>query len=297
MKNNALGLYLSETTAQAIIIERLGNRSVLAAAREWENTLFDYAGDDTPGMDAFVDLLDQFLNSTPVRVQRSGVALDTSLLFFNTIPFEATATHEQMLQHIRWELGEYFPGLPRNAFISDTHTLARHNGSQFDNILAVSVRRDLIGKLRHGLGKLQLRLDVVDSDHFSADGLLRMNYPEAVNKSHALLGLKGERLDASILRSSEVESFAYFSLHSSRAVLERIGWLNRISPTLNTIYVYGTEVTRELLAEIRNSSPIPVEELDPFRHIEVAEGVRQESNPEFTPARYVASIGIALRPE
>lgn len=297
MKKNALGLYLSETTAQAIIIERAGHHSVLAAAREWENTLFDYAGDDTPGMDAFLDQLDKFLSSTLVKVQRSGVAIDTSLLFFNTIPFEATATHEQMQQHIRWELGEYFPGLPQNAFISDTHTLARHNGSQVDNILAVSVRRDLINKLRHGLGKLQLRLDIVDSDHFSADGLLRMNYPEAINKSLALVGLKGERLDASILRSSEVESFAYFSVHSSDAILEKIGSLSKVSPPLNTIYVYGPEVTHELFAEIRNSSAIPVEGLDPFRHIDVAVEVRQESNPEFTPARYVASIGIALRPE
>ncbi len=295
MKNTVLGLYLSEKTAQALVVERITSRHTLLALHEWDNTLFNYAGDDTPGVDEFVDHLSHFVSRTAVRAEQASVALDTSLLFINTIPFESTATREKIYEQIEWELNEYFPGSPRNAFITDTHVLARRDAFSYDNVIAVSVRRDVVQKLHRALAKLKLRLDIVDADHFSADTARRINYPDTATKYIALVGIKDERIDVSLVRYNEVESYSYYTASSREKVVEQISSLSKTTNGLSSITVFGMNLDKELLTNIRNSSTVLVEALNPFRNVDIASSVRIAKDPTTNPFRYAAAIGVALR--
>lgn len=294
MSKHVLGLYCSERTAQAVIVERNGISNRLLDLHEWENTLFDYAGDDTPGMDEFVEQLSLFLKPHQ-RAEQVGVALDTSLLFFNTIPFETTASRQQIKEQLEWELQEYFPGSPHNAFASDIHTLARHQDSQYDNVLAISVRRDLIQKLHSGLRRLKLTLDIVDSDFFSADSSLRVNSPEMSNRSFVLAGVKEGRIDTSIIRNNEVESYAYYEATTDEDIVQKIKTISQSESGLHSILLFGTGLTRELITEIRKHSPTLIETLNPFRVVDIAGSVKLEKDPTPMSFRYAAAVGVALR--
>jgi len=297
MKKNVIGLWLSEHVAQAVWLELGPPRSALLAVAEWENTLFDYAGDDTPGVDEFVDRLSQFISGQNQRVDHVSVAIDSSMLFINTIPILQAASSEEIEAQVQWEVAQYFPGVPPDAFLTDAHTLSRVQSNGYKEILTVTVRRDHTRKLQRVCSRLKLRLDVVDVDHFSADSALRENYPEVANKQLALVGIKKERMDVSVMRYSDLETYSFSANLSTTEMVQQLSRLAKSSRGLSSITLYGPELTMAMLGNARNTADIPVELLNPLRSIDVATSLRSNSDVASASHRYAAAIGVALRQE
>jgi Tfp pilus assembly PilM family ATPase len=295
MKKNVLGLYLSAKTAQALILERDEAHRTLLAVHEWDNTLFNYAGDDTPGVDEFTEQLSKFLGT--VSIHLTTVTLDTSLLFINTLPVAKGATSEQIKDHVEWELSEYFPDSPQNTFISDIHTITKQANARCDEALLVAVRRDIIQKIRRSLDRVRLTLDIVDAEHFSADTTLILNYPDSAAKYIALVGIKDDRMDISLVRYNDLEAYYYYPVHSEDDIVERLATLSSSVSGLHAICVFGLGLTQEMIAHLRNSTTVPLEPLNPFRKVEIAHAVRVVHDPAAKPFRYSAIVGVALREE
>lgn len=293
MKKSILGVYLSEQIAQVVVLEQEGSSNVLCAVAEWPSTLFNYAGDDTPGVDEFVEHLSAFLSSHNLKPQMVSIALDSSFLFINTVPFSHSASRSEIDEQVEWELKEYFPDAPRDSFISDMHILS--GDSQQNNVMMVSVRRDLIQKLYRSLSRLRLGLDIVDVDHFSADNAFRFNFPETMNKFVALIGLKGGRIDLSLIRYNDLESYSYILYASQEDVVAQIEKISKETKGLSLISLYGTHLNAENLGLIRNASTVPVETLNPLRSVQVSNSVRANIDPTFASYRYCAAVGAALR--
>ena len=167
--------------------------------------------------------------------------------------------------------------------------------SKQNNIMMVSVRRDLIQKMYHALSRLRLGLDIVDVDHFSADNALRFNFPETMNTFVALIGLKGSRVDTSLIRYNDLESYSY-TLHSSQHdVVTQVEKVAKETKGLSSISLYGTHLNTEILAHIREASVVPVEALNPLRSVQLANSVRANIDSSFATYRYCAAVGAALR--
>ncbi len=293
MKKSTLGVYLSEQMAHVVALEQDGSSNVLRAFAEWPSTLFNYAGDDTPGVDEFVEHLSSFLTSHNLKPQMVSIALDSALLFINTVPFSQSASRSEIDEQVEWELKAYFPDAPRESFISDMHILS--GNSKQNNILMVSVRRDLIQKLYRSLSRLRLGLDIVDVDHFSADNALRFNFPETMNKFVALIGLKEGRIDTSLIRYNDLESYSYTLYASQSEMVAQIGKVSKETKGLSSISLYGIDLNTEKLTQIRDASAVPVEALNPLRSIQLANSVRANLDPTFASYRYCAAVGAALR--
>lgn len=298
MKKNVIGLWLSEHVAQAVWLELVPPRSALLAVAEWENTLFDYAGDDTPGVDEFVDRLSQFTSGQNQRtVDHVSAAIDSSMLFINTIPVLQAASSQEIDAQVQWEVAQYFPGVPPDAFLTDTHTLSRVQSNEHKEILTVTIRRDHTRKLQRACSRLKLRLDVVDVDHFSAESALRENYPEVANKQLALVGIKKERMDVSVMRYSDLETYFFSANQSTTEMVQQLSRLAKSTKGLSSITLYGSELTMAMLGHARNTTDIPVELLNPLRSIDVATSLRSNSDITSASHRYAAAIGVALRRE
>lgn len=293
MKKSILGVYLSEQLAQIVALEQDGSSNVLRAVAEWPSTLFNYAGDDTPGVDEFVEHLSAFLSTHSLKPHMVSIALDSSLIFVNTVPFSHSASRSEIDEQIEWELKEYFPDAPRDSFISDMHILSGDNKQ--NDVMMVSVRRDLIQKLYRSLSRLRLGLDIVDVDHFSADNALRFNFPETMNKFLALIGLKGGRIDTSLIRYNDLESYSYTLYASQEDVVAQIEKVSKETKGLSSISLYGTHLNAENLANIRNASAVSVDALNPLRSVQIANTVRANIDPTFASYRYCAAVGAALR--
>jgi len=124
-KTRVMGLSLTDKTVQAVEIEQDGPSNTLTAVDEWVNTLPSSAEQNGEGTQKFVEFLSTFMKTNQVKAKLTSVALDSSLLFFNTIPLEEGLSRAEINDHVNWELAEYFPETPSREFITDTHVLTR----------------------------------------------------------------------------------------------------------------------------------------------------------------------------
>ena len=224
-KELLVGLSISDRGIQAVEIERNGPATTLLAIDEWENT-FPLNGSSEKGMQQFQEYLSAFMKVNHVKARRASVALDTALLFMNSIPMEDGLTRVEINEHINWELRQYFPDTPAKEFITDVHVLTRHETDRWNEVLSVTVKRQDVYRVQKAMAELGLDLHILDADHFSADMALRVNYPDTYRKYLALVGVKENRLDISLMRNGNLESYSYCSVQSNQEIVEQIAKLS-----------------------------------------------------------------------
>lgn len=140
-----------------------------------------------------------------------------------------------------------------------------------------------------------LTLHVLDVDHFSADTALRVNYPDTNRKYLALVGVKENRLDVSLIKNGNMESYSYSVVQSNKEIVEQIGLLSRETKGIYSITVYGPFLDKDLLVQIRRGSSLLVEALNPLRHVKVSDSLRLADHLSVPSYRFASAVGVALR--
>ncbi len=294
-KELTIGIAITERGVQAVEIERNGPASTLLAIDEWENTLSFADGDRTRGLQQFVDYLTAFLKVNQSRARRASIALDTAALHLAMIPMEEGLTRAEITEHITWELGQYYPDLPAREFISDVHPLSRPDIERWREVLSVSVRRSHATIVQRALQAAGLELHILDVDHFAADTAMRLNYPDAYRKYVALVGVKENRLDISLIRNGSLESYSYALVRSNKEIIDRIARLPIDAKGIFSVTVYGPYLDRDLLTQIRRASKLLVEAMNPLRHVSISDSLRIADHLSMPSYRFAAAVGAALR--
>jgi len=295
-KETILGLSLSDRGVQAAAIEQDGSSSnLLLAIDEWNNTLPLKAETNGAGLSQFVEYLYAFLRVNHVRTKRVSVALDSTQLFFNTVPLEEGISRLERNDQLHWELSQYFPDVQPRQFLTDVHVLTSNHTEKWMKVLSVSVKRDEASVIEKAVRRLGLSLHVVDVDHFSADTALRINYPDSERRYLALVGIKENRLDISLVRNGVLESYFYCTVASNAEIIDTIGKVSRETRGLRSITVYGTYLDTDLLVQIRRGSILLVEALNPLRHVGVSTSLRLADHLTVLSYRFASAVGVALR--
>ena len=292
-----LGLSISDQTVQAVEVEQEGPANTLLAIDEWENTLPTYTTDDGHGVSQFIEYLGAFVKVNRVKAKRVSVALDSASLFINSFPLEEGLSRVEINEHVNWELGQFFPGSASKEFVTDIHVMAHNPAERWNKVLSVSVRRRDAYAVQSAVGKLGLSLHILDVDHFSADTALRINYPDSERKYLALVGVKENRLDISLLRNGNLESYTYGIVQSNREIVEQIGEVSREVTGIQSITAYGPYLDKDLLVLIRRGSALLVEALNPLRHVKVSDSLRLADHLSVPSYRFASAVGVALRRE
>ncbi len=292
VKQSVLGLSFSDKSVQAVEIEQEGNSNTLTAIDEWENTIAEEHGQ---GIDKFVEYLRAFIKVNRVKAKRVSLALDTSRLVLNTIPMEDDLSRIELNEQVNWELSQYHPDVATKEFITDVHILTQHPEDHWNEILSVSVKRRDAYTVQSAIAKLGLDLHILDVDHFSADTALRTNYPDTNRKYLALVGIKENRLDVSLIKNGNMESYGYYVVHSNNEIIDQIATLARESKGIYSITVYGSYLDKDLLVQIRRASALLVEALNPLRHVKVADSLRLADHLSVPSYRFASAVGVALR--
>jgi Tfp pilus assembly PilM family ATPase len=295
IKQSILGLSFSDKSVQAVEIEQDGNSNTLTAIDEWENTLPAGAAEDGRAFDRFVEYLAAFIKVNRVKAKKVSLALDTAQLVLNTIPMEENLSRIEQNEHINWELSEYHPDVPAKEFITDVHILTQHPADHWNEVLSVSVKRKDAFAAQQAIAKLGLELLILDVDHFSADTALRANYPDTNRKYLALIGVKENRLDTSLIKNGNMESYSYCIVQSNQEIVDQIATLARESKGIYSITIYGPHLDKDLLVQIRRASALLVEALNPLRHVKVADSLRLAEHLSIPSYRFASAIGVALR--
>jgi Tfp pilus assembly PilM family ATPase len=293
-QDSILGLSISGGSIQAVELERAGSDTTLLAIDEWENT-FPLGSTNGAGMAEFHHAFGRFVHENKINTQRVSIALDTSMLFLNSLPLEPGLTRSEISDHVKWELSQYFPDSDASEFITDVHVLREKTDGRYNEALSVSVKRHDAAMIQKALTSLGLELNIVDADHFAADTALRINYPDTYRKYIALVGIKENRLDISLMRNGSLETYKYVLVTSNAEIIQSIAVLARRTPGIYSITAYGPYLDRELLTHIRRGSPVLVEALNPLRHINVADSLRLAEHLSVPSYRFAAAVGVALR--
>ena len=294
-KDSIIGLSFSDRSVQAVEIEHDGSSHTLLAVDEWENTLPAKAGQNGHGVDQFVEYLSAFIKVNHIKTRTVSVALDTASLFINTIPMEAQLSPAEINEHISWELEQFFPDTPAKDFITDTHVLTYNEPEQWNEVLTVSVRRYEAFLAQDALSRLGLNLHVVDVDHLSADTAHRKNYPDSLRRYVALVGVKENRLDVSLIKFGDILSYTYSVVDSNKEIVDQIGTLSRETKGIHSITAYGPYLDKDLLVQIRRASSLLVEALNPLRHVRVSDSLRLTDRLSVPTYRFASAVGVALR--
>ncbi|MBI4535262.1 MAG: pilus assembly protein PilM [Ignavibacteriae bacterium] len=295
VKRFILGLSLSSKTVQAVEIEQDGISNTLLSLGEWENTLFTGPKENGDGADRFMEHLSHFISTYRVRAKHVGVTLDTSFLFLNTLPLDAGLSRKEIRDHVQWELSMYFPEYAPADFVTDVHVLSQEKTEPWNETLTVAVRRHDTIALHKTIENLGLALQILDVDHFSADTALRSNYPDKSKKYIALIGVKENRLDVSLIRCGNLEDYSYFTIRDDQEIVDQIGTLSRETRGLHSITAYGSHLNNQLLSRIRSESSLLVEALNPLRHVRVADSLRIANNLSTPFYHFTSAVGVALR--
>ncbi len=296
VKEYVLGLSISDRGVQAIELERDGTDMTLLAIDEWENTFpFNGKNGDQPRMQQFQEYLAAFLKVNKVRAKKVCIALDTARLFLHAIPLEEGIPHPKVAEHLQWEISIFHPDTPPRDFITDIHVLKEHKEEHWNDVLCVSVLRRDVEEIRQALAPSGLQMEILDADHFSADEALRRNYPDTYRKYLALVGVKENRLDISLIRNGYLEEYRYQLVQSNQEIVDQIGRLSREVAGIYSVTVYGPYLDRDLLVQIRRGAALLVEALNPLRHVKVSDSLRLADHLSVPSYRFAAAVGAALR--
>jgi Tfp pilus assembly PilM family ATPase len=298
MPDPLIGISISDRGVQAVELSRNGLNASLLAIDEWVNPFPVDADGITPErVEAFAEALGTFLSVNRIRARRTSMALDTGFLFLQRVPADPDAPREAVLDQIRWEIGQYHPGMEPGAFLSDFHRMKPASAGPAEEVLAVSLRKESVRSLTRALTALGLTVQIIDADHFSAETALRINYPDIFRRTLALVGVKENRLDVSVLRNGNLEGYSYRAPSSNQEIVETIGAISRETPGILSVMVYGPYLDTDLLQQIRRGSALLVEAMNPLRHVAVADSIRMAEHLTAPSYRFASAIGAALRRE
>jgi Tfp pilus assembly PilM family ATPase len=302
---NILGLAIGERSVQAAEIARTGASAAVTAIDDWENTLLGTGEQERiNGQRQFTEYLGAFLKVNRVKAFSASIALDTSFLFLHSFPCDEGASRADIQDDFLWEMKQLRPETDPKQFITDVHKIqtppppgspADTPPTQNTTCLGVAVPRAEIKVLSQILTGFGLKINVIDADHFSADIALRVNYPDTQRRNIALVGVKEHRVDVSILREGNLESYRYHVVRSNQDIAEEIGRIARETRGVQSIVTYGPFLDRDLLVLIRRASPLLVEAMNPLRHVQVSDALRIAEHLSMPSYRFAAAVGVALR--
>jgi len=248
-----------------------------------------------PQIQTLVKDLSTLIERNKIRGDAISFGLPREPVFVGILPVESSLQGPTLKEHMRWELGQYYPGVASQEFVIDAVPLPDKARS-----FIVGVRRGIIEFLQSVAKQLKLPIRFVDIDHFSAEKTLRLNYPEAREGSVVLVGVRYGGIDASLIVNGELTDYLFVSGEFPQSVptaaakyLAHLRDLDAAAP--GKMFLCGLVLPPDVVKRTQAETGIAVEVCNPFRKLSIAGQIYQSYLKEGS--RFAAAIGLALRSE
>ncbi len=253
---------------------------------------------DHPQISSVVAELQGLLKRNKIAAKQISFALPTSSLFINIIPVDLSLQGPTLKEYLQWELAQYYPESASNEFATDSHPLPT-NEPNAKRFYMVAVRRGAVGFLQKVAAGLQLKLQIVDIDHFSTEKTLASNYPEVANQTVALFGVRDNGVDASVVQNAQMVDFRSLMASSledaKKAIVEYLKSVKRndSANSPSQIFLYGMNVPPDFLTSLKTETGLQVSLLDALRKLAAGSALSKPMLKESH--RFAAAVGLALR--
>jgi Tfp pilus assembly PilM family ATPase len=253
---------------------------------------------DHPQLPDFIARLQELLKKSKIASKSISFALPPNSMFIGAFPVDPTLKGPELTSYLQWEVQQYNPDTDPKEFITDSNALPlRTQGAK--QVLVVSIRRGVVGFLQQATAKLQLKLGIVDIDHFSTEKTLRVNYPEIAAHTVGLFGVRHGAIDASLVQRYDMVDYRPYAVNSSDEIQRVIAQYLKYTELRDCIglpealILHGTNVPREILKPLHEETGIQAIAFNALRKLQTSDKIKDQFGKESY--RFTAAIGLALR--
>lgn len=284
-KEVVAGISVTTESATLVVVEHGENETTLLHLDELQ------AGHDEFW---YLNVFEQSPALRKLEINQVAVALNPNTLTLLKCPLDSMLNQSERNDHIHWELSHYIENYKLKEYVNDVHILRTRPQDNVQDVLVVSVRRDVIFGLQERLSRRGLTLGIVDVNHFATNAALLHSHNEVGRTTCAVVGFNGPRVDVSILNNGHMTDYEYWT---SSAETDEKNFLQQAlhQKSLDKIYLYGAQFTREYEQKIKTSFTSPTVAIEPFRGLQVSQDFTTFSRFVPNASQFAAAVGIALR--
>lgn len=249
------------------------------------------------------DEIQKYFNKRNLNYSNVSLSIGTSQAFLITLPVDLSEGRQSINSKVYWELSNYFPD-NYNDFIVNTYRMNSVMPSgKTDDFLIIAVLKNTLEFVKRIFKLCSVDLSLVDIDHFSAEHIFRINYPDEISDENVMLvGLKEGRIDYGLISNGKYSSYSYskyksepeFNLSLIRKLNSLLG--EKLSKyNIHKIFLYGDRVPDETVESLKKIPGLHSSVLNPFENINAASVFLKDEDLRKTSYRYAASCGVAYR--
>jgi len=317
MSTSVLGVQFVRNRLYAGEIERSGGRTVVRKLASTEALVaFDFDSvNNSYQISTCAQALRTLVQGTSFQTRKGALALESRFVLIKKIPMDRDASESEVQEQARWET-EQFILAPVDEYVFDYAKLPSRGDDRPLEVAVVAVRRAITEALKKIFLEAELDLRAIDVDLFAAERAFKANYDFAPTDTVVLIEVGKKELTGCFLRGGEyvhsqellafgneelqhappAESLARsVSKELKRVLLDH--QLGQDIKDLSGIYLFGDEVTDDLLEELRDLHTVRVERVNPFRKLTLAPELQREDLVQARPEAFTVSVGTALRQE
>ncbi|MGH2575411.1 MAG: hypothetical protein ACRDFC_06900, partial [Ignavibacteria bacterium] len=232
-----------------------------------------------------------------------SLTIGTSQAFLMILPLDFSEGRSSINSKIHWELSNYFPD-SYNEYIVNTYRLnSSLPFSESDEFLVIAVLKNTLEFIKRIFKLCNIKLSLIDIDHFSAENSLRKNCMNRISDKNVLLtGIKNGRADFGYIVNKKYRYYTY-TTYSSKAEYN-LNIVKKLKSLLNSnvakggvdiIFLYGDEIREDTLKALKKLNNFKVEILNPFESISSSSEYLQNSDLRKIHYNFASSCGVALR--
>lgn len=266
-----------------------------------------------PGcVEEVVDLVNSLLMEIGEHSGEIGIALCGSMVMVKRIPVALGLEEDFIGDQLRWEALQYLLS-PLDAYVMSYQRLPVTSPTGNPLYVQVVVRKPVIQFLRTVASQCNLSLVDIDVDLFANVRAILANYEVDPKTILVLLDCHSTHLFFIFIHEQEyyLSSKVSFPFHSLGEIEDIGEWAKNILKELrrlvfghrlgrgiediDRVILMGEGMLSEAIQELKNTIPVPVEMVNPFRRISLHESVSQFRAFTHSPELFTAGVGIALK--
>lgn len=246
-----------------------------------------------------LNILQKAINKNIFENRKVNVAIDSVLTYILKIPVDRTMHPQELKDHLIWEFEQHFISEKYENYSISFHPVNPASDGSFDSIIFLAIQKVILNFFKHLFEDLTVKIKVTDVDHFSAETICKVVYPEFNELNNILISFKENCFDLSLIQNGSVTSYRKVTFKNEDEILnyfekDLLPVIKSMKNRIGKIFVWGEKLSKRFVDELDSITPVEVIMINPFRYFIINKNVLNspvyENLHEFTPA-----CGIALR--
>lgn len=296
---NKVGVSITENSIQLVEIFSKDNKLFLENVDEeyFEESLYE----DTKEA-KFIHILQNAFNEivlrNPLKSSNISIALPPSYFKTFEIPADKNLTKNDLNDYISWEITKLYPNENTDSLVTQKIILDTPTFQSYKRVLVYSINENILRRIHKFCVRNNLSLKQIDNAHI-AGSMLNID-------KDTILSIYVETKDISLILFSNknviYQAQKQFSLISQipeliNSVIEDVKERDLLSTPIDSLYLDGLSITKELKNSIVSSTNLQIKDCLPFSQLEVNQNLNENSYVRETSSKFTSATSIALRIE